>query len=171
LLQYVCEWCNHTKKPGGRWILGFAAEKVGPTSARREITIAAAWSEKWAAHPLAVHFCSEKHKENYVRALFELATPLQPQSRARTATVDHGSVSPTTSGGAVLRAQDCKPAKARRAAKRSRSEERSARRNKALVFDLPDGVRAHGLSVRLDDPSLAGHLPSQNLSSDNYGGA
>jgi hypothetical protein len=172
LLQYVCEWCSRGKKRGDRWILGFAAEKVGPTSARREMTVAGDWSEKWAAHPLAVHFCSEKHKEKYVRALFEVATASQPQSRRRTTMVSRNkTVSPKASGGATVRAQDCEPAKPQRAAKPSRSKRRSARQSKAaLVFEMSDGVRAHGLSVRLDDSSLARHAADQEAG-DIYSGA
>jgi len=33
------------------------------------------WSAKWAAHPLAVHFCSEKHKDEYIDALFSSPWP------------------------------------------------------------------------------------------------
>lgn len=33
------------------------------------------WSAQWAVHPLAVHFCSEKHKDKFVEALFNAAWP------------------------------------------------------------------------------------------------
>jgi hypothetical protein len=33
------------------------------------------WSAQWAVHPLAVHFCSEKHKDKFVEALFNSAWP------------------------------------------------------------------------------------------------
>jgi hypothetical protein len=52
------------------WIVGMAAESVGVTAARREITILTAWDRDRAVHPLAVHFCSEVCKDRYVSALF-----------------------------------------------------------------------------------------------------
>ena len=71
MLQYICEWCKRVKQPGDEWILGFAAEKIGVVSARREITVSSAWNEAQAVHPLAVHFCSDDHKDRYVAALFD----------------------------------------------------------------------------------------------------
>jgi hypothetical protein len=41
------------------------------TAASREITILSTWDEKSACHPLAVHFCSVEHKDNYMAALFD----------------------------------------------------------------------------------------------------
>jgi hypothetical protein len=70
MLQYICDWCKTVKQPGEEWVLGFAAENVGVVSARREITVASAWTDNHAVHPLAVHFCSDDHKDRYVAALF-----------------------------------------------------------------------------------------------------
>lgn len=161
LLQYACEWCHRIKKSGDRWILGFAAEKVGATSARREVTIVAEWSERWAGHPLAVHFCSEKHKEQFVHALFDAAPPARPQSRRRTATAVRKGDTPTASvGGALLQAANGEPARTRSTASRSRRRQRASRR--AAAFSAPDDVRAHGLSVRLDEPTRVVHASRED---------
>ena len=71
MLQYMCDWCKRVKQSGEAWILGFAAETVGITAAKREVTLASHWDANRAAHPLAVHFCSEEHKDDYVAALFD----------------------------------------------------------------------------------------------------
>jgi hypothetical protein len=75
MLQFVCDSCLAVKQPADVWILGMAAESVGVTAARREITILAAWDRERAVHPLAVHFCSEVCKDRYVSALFAGDTP------------------------------------------------------------------------------------------------
>jgi hypothetical protein len=75
MVLFGCDWCKTIKQPGERWILGLAAESIGVTAARREITILTTWDEKSACHPLAVHFCSVEHKDNYMAALFD-AEPL-----------------------------------------------------------------------------------------------
>ncbi len=51
--------------------MGLAAENIGVTTARREVTILPAWDDARACHPLAVHFCSADHKNRYMAALFE----------------------------------------------------------------------------------------------------
>jgi len=70
MIQFACDSCGKIKKEGDAWILGLAAENVGISSARREINILSGWSEAEAKHPLAVHFCSERCKEKYIRELF-----------------------------------------------------------------------------------------------------
>ncbi len=70
MLQFACDWCKRVKDPAEIWILGLAAESVGLRAARREVTILAGWDRDRAVHPLAVHFCSEEHKDNYMNALF-----------------------------------------------------------------------------------------------------
>jgi hypothetical protein len=170
LLQYVCEWCKRTKKDGEEWILGFAAEKVGPASARREITIIADWSERWASHRLAVHFCSEKHKENFIRALFEVPSLPRHQRTRRTANASRlTSISMAASGGLV---HDTHPAKTSRAARSplKQATQRKARKKLEVAFNAPDDVRAHGLSVRLDDPAFIVYAPTEDAI-DLYGGA
>jgi hypothetical protein len=75
---YVCDWCNRAKRNRARWILGLAAERVSRAGVQREISIEPAWSEKRAEHPLAVHFCSEAHKDFYVAALFRNRGSVSP---------------------------------------------------------------------------------------------
>ena len=71
MILFGCDWCGIIKRPEKTWILGLAAESIGITAARREISILPAWDEARAPHPLAVHFCSVEHKDNYMTALFE----------------------------------------------------------------------------------------------------
>jgi hypothetical protein len=70
MLEYVCDTCHKRKKAGQNWILGLAAESVGTTTERREISILPTWTDARAVHPLAVHFCSERCREKYTKWLF-----------------------------------------------------------------------------------------------------
>jgi hypothetical protein len=70
MLHFVCDSCGAIKEPSEVWIVGLAAESVGVTSARREVTIQSAWDRPAAVHPLAVHFCSVECKDNYMARLF-----------------------------------------------------------------------------------------------------
>jgi len=70
MIEFVCDSCHKRKKEGQSWILGLAAERVGVQSASREINILSAWTEPEAAHPMAVHFCSQRCKDRYVNRLF-----------------------------------------------------------------------------------------------------
>jgi len=71
MIAFVCDTCGKTKKPEQEWILGLAAENVGLVSARREVNILSRWAEAQAVHPLAVHFCTERCKDKYMRKLFD----------------------------------------------------------------------------------------------------
>lgn len=71
MIKFVCDSCGRTKVEEESWILGLAAESIGFQSARREINILSAWADVQAVHPLAVHFCSERCKEKYMRKLFD----------------------------------------------------------------------------------------------------
>jgi hypothetical protein len=73
MIQFVCDSCSRLKSPQATWILGHAAEAVGVTSARREVTIFSTWDRERAVDPLAVHFCSLECKEKYVAELFHPA--------------------------------------------------------------------------------------------------
>lgn len=73
MIQYVCDSCSAVKEPDEVWILGYAAEAVGVTSARREVTVLSGWDRERAVHPLAVHFCSVECKDNYMAQLFSPA--------------------------------------------------------------------------------------------------
>ena len=70
MLRYECDFCHRLKAKDEGWILGFAAENIGVTAARREITILPRWDEARAVDYLAVHFCCEQCRQNYVANLF-----------------------------------------------------------------------------------------------------
>jgi hypothetical protein len=70
MIQFVCDSCGAVKEPSEVWIVGLAAESVGVTAARREVSIQTAWDRPTAVHPLAVHFCSVECKDNYMARLF-----------------------------------------------------------------------------------------------------
>jgi hypothetical protein len=73
MIQYVCDYCTAVKNPDDVWILGFAVESRGITAARREFTMAPVWDERRARDWLAVHFCCEQCKDNYMAELFGVA--------------------------------------------------------------------------------------------------
>lgn len=75
MIQFVCDSCFRVKGPEEAWLLGLAAESLGVTAARREITILSAWDRDRAVHPLAVHFCSEACKGHYIEQLFGSEEP------------------------------------------------------------------------------------------------
>jgi hypothetical protein len=77
VIEFVCDSCGRVKDPDEIWILGLAAEAVGITAARREVSIISVWDRERAVHPLAVHFCSEECKEKYIRKLFGKDTPVE----------------------------------------------------------------------------------------------
>jgi hypothetical protein len=70
MIRFQCDGCGRIKEEGEVWILGFAAENIGVTSARREISIASSWDRPRAVEPLAVHFCSDECRATYMSALF-----------------------------------------------------------------------------------------------------
>lgn len=70
MIQYLCDTCSAVKQPQEPWIVGLAAEAVGATSARREVTLQSVWDRQTAVHPLAVHFCSIQCKDDYMARLF-----------------------------------------------------------------------------------------------------
>ena len=70
MVRFQCDTCGRLKEADEAWILGFAAENVGVTSARREISISSAWDRPRAAEPFAVHFCSDECRADYMDALF-----------------------------------------------------------------------------------------------------
>jgi hypothetical protein len=71
MILFACDWCEIVKQPGEQWILGMGLEQVALTAARREIDILPIWDDARAVHPLAVHFCCQEHKDNYVAMMFE----------------------------------------------------------------------------------------------------
>jgi len=70
MVRFECESCGRLKGEGEVWILGFAAENIGVTSARREISIASSWDRPRAVESFAVHFCSDECRAAYMTALF-----------------------------------------------------------------------------------------------------
>src|SRR5207245_9535880 len=70
MIQFVCDSCGRVKESSETWIVGTAAEAVGVTAARREVTIESAWDRAIAVHPFAVHFCSITCKDSYMAELF-----------------------------------------------------------------------------------------------------
>jgi hypothetical protein len=70
MVRFQCESCGRMKGDGETWILGFAAENIGVTSARREISIASSWDRPRAVEAFAVHFCSDECRATYMTALF-----------------------------------------------------------------------------------------------------
>jgi hypothetical protein len=70
MVRFQCESCGRSKGDGETWILGFAAENIGVTSARREISIASSWDNSRAVESLAVHFCCDECRATYMSALF-----------------------------------------------------------------------------------------------------
>ncbi|HET9182140.1 MAG TPA: hypothetical protein VFP59_08405 [Candidatus Angelobacter sp.] len=70
MVRFQCDTCGRMKEADEAWILGFAAENIGVTSARRELSISASWDRPRAVEPLAVHFCSDQCRAEYMNALF-----------------------------------------------------------------------------------------------------
>ena len=70
MLRYECDNCRRLKEKDEEWILGFAAENIGVRAARREITLLPRWDDARAVDWLAVHFCSESCREDYMQRLF-----------------------------------------------------------------------------------------------------
>lgn len=84
MIRFQCDGCGRLKEEGEVWILGFAAENIGVTSARREISIASSWDRPRAVEPLAVHFCSDECRVTYMSALFGGSSQVQDGSVATT---------------------------------------------------------------------------------------
>lgn len=70
MVRFQCETCGRLKEPNEGWILGLAAENIGLNAARREISIESIWDRERAVDVLAVHFCSDQCRVDYMDALF-----------------------------------------------------------------------------------------------------
>jgi hypothetical protein len=96
MIRFQCESCGRLKGDGEVWILGFAAENIGVTSARREISIASSWDRLRAVEAFAVHFCSDECRATYMNALFgdspETLDGTATSTRRRTKRVVPGAV-------------------------------------------------------------------------------
>ena len=88
MIQYVCDTCSVVKSAGEVWLVGLAADAVGVTSARREVTIQSDWDRTTAVHPLAVHFCSVECKDDYMARLFAPEAPAKEVVLERAAPIE-----------------------------------------------------------------------------------
>src|SRR5438445_313101 len=96
MIRYQCEVCDRLKGAASDWILGFAAERVGVTEARREITVIPKWDETRARVSLAVHFCSDDCKQEYMAQLFGEVSPDSGSATKRRAVGATTKKRPTT---------------------------------------------------------------------------
>jgi hypothetical protein len=94
MIEFVCDSCGSVKDTQETWILGLAAEAVGVTAARREVSIISLWDRERAVHPLAVHFCSESCKDEYLQRLFGKAEPVAPEVTTEVVTARAGRRTP-----------------------------------------------------------------------------
>lgn len=151
---YVCDWCKRVKQNGERWILGFAAERIGISGIQREFSIASGWSEQSADHRLAVHFCSEEHKNSYVTALFMPVVSnsgvTKRRRHTRKASRKNSSVD-SADLGAVSFEIDLPPGVvASTPATNIRKPRRKTRRAGSAPFSDSDAIRSHGLGICLE---------------------
>lgn len=70
MVRYECDFCHKLKERNEAWIMGFAAENIGVTAARREVTILPKWDGARAVDYLAVHFCCDQCRQNYIAGIF-----------------------------------------------------------------------------------------------------
>jgi hypothetical protein len=94
MIEFVCDSCGRVKDAQETWILGLAAEAVGVTAARREVSIISVWDRDRAVHPLAVHFCSEPCKDDYLQRLFGTAEPVASRVTTEVVTTKVGRRAP-----------------------------------------------------------------------------
>ena len=148
---YICDWCKQPKMEGERWILGYAADRVGATGIQREISICSVWSDRSAEHPLAVHFCSEDHKDAYVAALFKTVGESRgaTRRRQRVSAGKSGGTSHLAIGIGAASIQYSSRAEESRPSRASNRKSTPRRRRAPAQFTASDDIRSHGLSVRL----------------------
>jgi hypothetical protein len=82
MIRFECDNCGNTKEDAEIWIMGFAAERMGVTEARREVVIASSWDDDRAAEPLAIHLCSEECRAEYIQKLFGGSATAEAGDRA-----------------------------------------------------------------------------------------
>ena len=81
MVRFECDGCGVLKKNNEEWITGFAAENIGVTAARREVTISDVWDDRQAREWLAVHFCSDECRADYMGKIFGEAPATQTGNR------------------------------------------------------------------------------------------
>jgi hypothetical protein len=140
VVEYKCEWCKRSKKPGQRWMLALAAERVTRSERRRDIHVFHKWHGTWARHPLAVHFCTSGHLERYVSAMFAV-TPPRTSKRARGRAVVELETQLTPGSSKLYEA----------AIDRRHPGAKSPRSSRARTchFSEVDVIRAHGLGIAI----------------------
>lgn len=162
---YVCDWCRKQKGYEADWILGFAAERISRSGVQREITIDPAWSERRAEHPLAVHFCSEGHKDQYIAALFRntRGNAASPRRRTKpgaqrkgTRGRKHASETSTALGAVSIKTSSRTEPLTTEVQTAKRGTKNKKKKSKAVQLTDADEIRSHGLSVRLEDSSVSG---------------
>jgi hypothetical protein len=142
------------------WIVGLAGESSGAKRNRRQVETLKKWDAQWAAHPLAVHFCSEKHKDKYVDALFTSPWPEVNKSAAARAAFQRGNAKPKRdkmSNAVVERRIDDSPTGPARRAQANTQAQKSHRKQKgkklaANIFAETDTFYARSLGIVLDSP-------------------
>src|ERR1700756_4515898 len=97
MVRFQCDTCGALKGSEKAWILGFAAENIGVISARREISISGTWDRARAVETLAVHFCSDECRADYMNVLFGK----NPATRAGEATATKRHVKRIVPGAVV----------------------------------------------------------------------
>lgn len=70
MVRFECDGCGKIKGTTEDWIMGFAAENIGVTAARREVSISDVWDDRAAREWLAVHFCSDECRGDYMGKIF-----------------------------------------------------------------------------------------------------
>lgn len=115
MLRFECDWCHRLKDTDESWILGFAAENLGVTASRREVTVLNEWDRERAVHPFAVHFCSVGHKDRYMSALFDTVPAREVEVRRATPIMEEVEVRRTIPGKRVVKTQKRKTGARRRA--------------------------------------------------------
>lgn len=119
MVRFQCETCGRLKEADESWILGMAAENIGVISARREISIADAWERASAVDRLAVHFCSDQCRAEYMQTLFgdspetlqgETTVPKRRIRRVVPGAVVETMIAETSTPAPVTRSRRKKPA-------------------------------------------------------------
>ncbi|HLX73551.1 MAG TPA: hypothetical protein VKR26_02385 [Terriglobales bacterium] len=126
MLRYECDYCHRLKEKDEAWILGFAAENIGVTSARREVTILPVWDEVRAVDYLAVHFCCEQCRQNYMANIFG-EEPAQAEIVEEVAVVPRKRIVREYPGRAV----ETRVVRRKASAPKSRSKAKSSRHKAA----------------------------------------
>ncbi|HTM87678.1 MAG TPA: hypothetical protein VL155_05720 [Terriglobales bacterium] len=126
MLRYECDYCHRLKEKDEAWILGFAAENIGVTAARREVTILPVWNEVQSVNYLAVHFCCEQCRQNYLANLFG-EEPAQAEIVEEVAVVPRKRIVRQYPGAAV----ETRVVRRKASAPKSRSKSKSKRHKAA----------------------------------------